>query len=264
MKDIKLFSMNLQRFARTKNALRGHFIAEYTPGEAMPNVSDGTKWLELAKWISNIDDDTDEETDDTGFYDGDGTPETTVVSVAIGYSVEGFYDSQDPAQKLIKNKKRKVGDGRKVWHMVVDADQVNMWIGRATVTDIVAGGGDATEFEAFSCSIRYDSIPSELAAAGVGVPANVNGSTDVVPTAVTISGAAPTIKVGATVDLGTRLGFTPTTATVRTGSWATTDKTVATVNQAGIVTGLKIGTATIVFVTTNGLVAQVVVTVEAA
>ena len=49
--------------ARLKNALRGHFIQEFTGDEP------GTEWLELAKYISTIDDDTQEETEDTAFYD---------------------------------------------------------------------------------------------------------------------------------------------------------------------------------------------------
>lgn len=51
--------------ARNKNALRGHFVQKYTPGEDEP----GTEWLELAKYISTIGDDTQEETEDTAFYD---------------------------------------------------------------------------------------------------------------------------------------------------------------------------------------------------
>lgn len=46
--------------ARKKNALRGHFVQAYVPGEEV-----GTAWLELAKWISTIGDDTQETTEDT-------------------------------------------------------------------------------------------------------------------------------------------------------------------------------------------------------
>lgn len=161
MKKIKLFSLELQRFARSKNALRGHFIQAFTPGTpTAPKAADAT-WLELAKWIATVDDDTDEETDDTGFYDGDGTPEKTVVSVSKGYSFEGFYDPEDKAQALVSDMQLKIGDGRKVWHKVVSADGTKTWIGLATVTDIVTGSGDATEFEAFECTITFNQIPEE-------------------------------------------------------------------------------------------------------
>mgnify|MGYP003599086280 FL=1 len=49
--------------ARLKNALRGHFIAAFDP--ASPDTAP-TAYLELAKWISSVSDDTDEQTDDTG------------------------------------------------------------------------------------------------------------------------------------------------------------------------------------------------------
>ena len=154
-----MIKMDLQYFARKKNALREHYIAEYTPGEETAPAKETETWLPLAKYISSIGDDTDEETDDTGFYDGDGTPETTVTSVAGSYSPEGFYDPEDKAQKLIASKKYKLGEERKVWHKIVQTNGDTV-IGRATVTDIVAGAGDATEYEEFSCKITFDTLPT--------------------------------------------------------------------------------------------------------
>ena len=150
--------------SKNKNALRGHFVQEYVPGEEEP----GSEWLELAHQISTIGDDTQEETDDTAFYDGDGTPETTVTSVAGAYTPEGYYDSSDPAQKLIASKKYKTGVGRKIWHRVVSSDGTKEWVGRATLTAIVAGAGDASAFETFSCNIRFDRIPEESDVVPVG------------------------------------------------------------------------------------------------
>lgn len=143
--------------ARNKNALRGHFIQPYTPGQNEP----GEEWLELAKYISSIGDDTQEESEDEAFYDSDGTPETTVTSVAGAYTPEGYYDPEDEAQGLIASLKYKIGDGRKIWHKVVSADGKKEWVGRATVSAIVAGSGDASAYETFSCNIRFDRIPKE-------------------------------------------------------------------------------------------------------
>ena len=143
--------------ARSKNALRGHFVQAYEPGQEEP----GEEWLELAKWISNIPDATEEETEDNAYYDGDGTPETDVTSVAGGYSPEGTYDPEDPAQALIASLKYKTGEGRKIWHRVVSADGKKEWVGKATVTDFIAGAGEAGSFEEFSCTIRFDRIPEE-------------------------------------------------------------------------------------------------------
>ncbi|MGK0551050.1 phage tail tube protein [Enterococcus faecalis] len=144
--------------ARLKNALRGHFIAPWknTDTEA---PTDG--WLELAKWISSVSDDTDEETDDTGYYDGDGTKETTVTGVSGAYTFEGSYDAEDAAQAFVAGLKYKLGDDRKVWHRVVSADGAKEWVGVATVSDIKAGAGDATEYEDFGCKITYNQLPKE-------------------------------------------------------------------------------------------------------
>ena len=149
--------------ARQKNALRGHFIGAYSK-ETPATVP--TTWLEIAKWIATVEDETEEQTDDTGFYDGDGTPETSVIGVAGAYSFEGFYDKEDPAQAMIAGMKYKTGDDRKVWHKVVDSDGSKQHIGLATVSDIVAGAGDATEYETFSCTITYNQLPTESAVTG--------------------------------------------------------------------------------------------------
>ncbi|GAB3801640.1 phage tail tube protein [Virgibacillus kimchii] len=143
--------------ARLKNVERKHYVQAYTPGEEEP----GEEWLELAKYISNIGDDTNEQTEEEAFYDGDGTEETTVTSVAEAYTPEGYYDPEDPAQELIAGLKRKTGDGRKIWHRVVRSDGKKEWVGRATVTAIVAGAGEASSYETFSCNIRFDRIPEE-------------------------------------------------------------------------------------------------------
>ncbi|MDX5028613.1 phage tail tube protein, partial [Streptococcus suis] len=59
--------------AKHKNALRGHFIAPFTSIDAKPNTD---AWLELARWISDVTDDTDEKVDEQAYYDSDGTEET--------------------------------------------------------------------------------------------------------------------------------------------------------------------------------------------
>lgn len=149
--------------ARNKNALRKHYVQAYIPGIEAP---DENAWLELAQYISNIGDDTSEEVDTEAYYSGDGTPEQSVTSVAGAYTPEGYYDPSDPAQRLIAGMKYKTGDGRKVWHKVVAASGSPTYVGKATVTDIVAGAGDANAFEAFSCNIKFDQIPDETVSYG--------------------------------------------------------------------------------------------------
>lgn len=141
--------------ARKKNALRGHFIAaldETDPTKA-PTV-----WLELAKWITEITDDTDETTEESGDYAGDGTPRTDVTAIAEKWTVTGTYDATDEAQALVASKKRVIGEERKLWHKIVQTDG-KTYAGIATVTEIKAGSGEATTFEEFGCVLNYDQIP---------------------------------------------------------------------------------------------------------
>lgn len=142
--------------ARYKNALRGHFIAPVTDTKVEPEKS---AYLELAKWIEDISDDTDETTSSTAYYDGDGTEETTVTAVKGTYTVKGTYDKEDPAMKYIAGLKYKLGNDRLVWHKVVDSDNKNQTVGIATVSDIKAGSGAAAEYEEFGCKISYNSLP---------------------------------------------------------------------------------------------------------
>ena len=147
---------------RQKNALRGHFVAPYNNGTEPTGES---TWLELAKWITDVSGDKDEKTEDQAFYDGDGTEETSVISVKGAYTFEGTYDPADPAQALIAAMKYKTGDERKVWHKVVQSDKKKQFVGIATVSDIKAGSGAAADYEAFGCKISYNATPKET---GIG------------------------------------------------------------------------------------------------
>lgn len=146
--------------ARLKNAKRIHEIAAFDP---LTGDTEPTEWLKLAKWIETIDDETDEDTDDTGYYDGDGTPEETVLSVVGGYSFEGLYDAEDPAQALIAAMKYKTGDARRVWHRVTSADGKKRFTQIANASEIKAGAGDATEYEQFACTLKWIKEPKETA-----------------------------------------------------------------------------------------------------
>nr|DAK43924.1 MAG TPA: tail tube protein [Caudoviricetes sp.] len=148
---------------RQKNALRGHFVAPYNGGTEPTSAE---TWLELAKWITDVSDDTDEKTEDQAFYDGDGTEETSVISVKGAYTFEGTYDPDDKAQALIASMKYKTGDERKVWHKVVQSDKKKQFVGVATVTEIKAGSGAAADYEAFGCKISYNATPKESAIVG--------------------------------------------------------------------------------------------------
>ena len=79
---------------RNKNALRGHFIAQVTDPKVEPEES---AYMELAKWIEDVDDDTDETTTSTAYYDGDGTEETTVPVLNFYFSLKVTYYCDAPS-----------------------------------------------------------------------------------------------------------------------------------------------------------------------
>lgn len=148
--------------AKLKNAARKHYVAEWSSDSPTEAPQDkGAEWKLLAKHIKTVNDESDENTEDDAFYDGDGTPEETVVSITPGYSFEGYYDAEDEAQKLIVSKKFKLGEGRRVWFKVVTADGKKQFTGIANVSSIKAGDGDAGEFEKFEVTIKWIQIPKE-------------------------------------------------------------------------------------------------------
>lgn len=144
--------------ARKKNALTEYHVAALTDGLEEPD------YKRLAKWISTVADDTDEETEDQGFYDGDGTPETDVISIKKSYTFEGMYDEDDPAMKFIAGLEFETGEARKIMFKQVRTNG-DVLEGPATVTGIKVTGGEATEYATFECAIAWDKRP-EVTKAG--------------------------------------------------------------------------------------------------
>ncbi|HES6652979.1 TPA: phage tail protein [Streptococcus pyogenes] len=151
--------------ARQKNAKRKHFVAPFDPAKP-DTVPEDNEFLPLAKYIESIEDDTDEETDDKGYYDGDGTSEETVTSVAGAYTASGIYDAEDKAQALIAGMKYKIGDGRRVWHRVIESNGKKSLTQVANVSEIKAGSGDATDYEEFGCKLKWIKLPIEKGISG--------------------------------------------------------------------------------------------------
>lgn len=147
---------------RQKNAKRKHLVAPFDPSKADIVPADN-EFFPLAKYIESIEDDTDEETDDKGYYDGDGTKEETVTSVAGAYTAEGIYDAEDKAQALIANMKYKTGDGRRLWHRVIESNGKKSLTQVANASEIKAGSGDATDYEEFRCKLKWIKAPIEKA-----------------------------------------------------------------------------------------------------
>src|SRR5678816_3681909 len=111
--------------ARNKNALREHYVASI-PATGLPAEGD---YKLLAQWISDISDDTDENVESTAFYDGDGTPTSDVTRVAMAWSFEGFYDASNAAQTIIHDMKLDLGEGRKVYHKIIESSGTKQYEG---------------------------------------------------------------------------------------------------------------------------------------
>lgn len=138
--------------ARKKNALTEHYIAPIPGNDQEP------EYMRIAKWISNIEPSAEEETEETAYYDGDGTPETDVISVRMTWSFEGVYDDEDPAHKFIRSLEFETGEGRKVMYKQVRQDGTVLE-GPATVTEPITTGGEASAYEQFSFTIAWDRKP---------------------------------------------------------------------------------------------------------
>lgn len=144
--------------ARHKNAERQHLVAPID--EVAPETAP-TEFLPLETYITNIEAANTEESEAVAYYHGDGTPEQEVISLAKGYNVTGERYYGDPAQDLIAEMEEDLGAGRKLWHKIIRADKKVEFLGVATVTEIVADGGEAGANEAFSCTITYDKYPEK-------------------------------------------------------------------------------------------------------
>lgn len=145
--------------ARMKNALRVYEVAELdNTGDEQSEDKQTT--AVLAKWITNIEDGSEDATEDYADYAGDGTLRTEVVGISETYNVEGTYDPKDKAQKLIADKKRKYE--RNIWFRITDNNEGKVVEGPATVSNIIAGTGEASEFQTFSCTISFNQVPEEV------------------------------------------------------------------------------------------------------
>lgn len=140
--------------ARFKNALTKYNVAELTNDDA----SEVDTWLPLAKFISNVEPEANDETEEYAWYDGDGVLTTEVTSARPSYTVEGQRFYGDEAQDLIASKEFETGDDRYIAFQKIDPNG-DTFTGKATVSDIVTGGGEAQEHGAFSCVITWAQKP---------------------------------------------------------------------------------------------------------
>lgn len=140
--------------ARFKNALTQYEVAKLVDGD----ISTAT-YSPLAKFISNVEPEANDETEDFAWYDGDGSLSTEVISARPSYAVEGQRFYGDKAQDLIASLEYETGEARYIAFKKTDPNG-DTFTGKATVTDIVTGGGGAQEHGTFSCTITWAGKPT--------------------------------------------------------------------------------------------------------
>ena len=59
--------------------------------------------------------------------------------------------------------KYKTGDGRRLWHRVIESNGKKSLTQVANASEIKAGSGDATDYEEFSCKLKWIKAPIEKA-----------------------------------------------------------------------------------------------------
>ncbi|AFE86250.1 major capsid protein gpP [Bacillus phage PBC1] len=115
--------------------------------------------LPIAKGITGVDPDNNEETEDTFYYDGNGSAETDVTGYKLSYAFEGHRNYGDPAQDLIMGLAIKTGPERKVTFTVTEPNG-DKYTGPATVYDIKLPGGDANSKGEIEFTIAFDGKPT--------------------------------------------------------------------------------------------------------
>ena len=204
------------------------FAQNYTSAleiDVTPEAAEPT-YMPLATGITSIAPSANESTEDKDYYDGYGVPSTTVQSNQIQYEVEGDRCYGDPAQDFIAGRALMTGDDRvtRFRHTHPNGDVIE---GRCTLLNLVPGSaqGEASALGSFTCTIATSGSPTLTAANKLKLPTAVE-VTDVTATVGAPTSVTPT--------------RTPTDAHPQ-GVYGVEDRSVATVDADGNVTGVSAG-----------------------
>lgn len=115
--------------------------------------------LRIAKGITSVDPDSNEESDENYYYDGGGAAERDITGFMLSYAFEGHRNYGDPAQDYIFSLLAKVGPDRKTVFSVTEPNG-DKWEGPATISDIKAPGGDANAKGEIEFTISFDGMPT--------------------------------------------------------------------------------------------------------
>src|SRR5699024_4758734 len=118
---------------RYKNALTEYYVADFVGKDELKNLQK-TSMHPLANFISNVETEDNDETEDYSWYDGDGTLNEEIISARPSYTVEGQRSFGDEAQDLIVSKEFESGDDRYIAFMKVDPNG-DTFLGQASLSE---------------------------------------------------------------------------------------------------------------------------------
>jgi len=159
-------------------------------------------WARLARGISSITPNNNENKDQTAYLDGNGWASSDVIGKQRTYDVVGHRVVGDIAQDYIASKELALGDDCKTNFQAFDSRGRKI-SGSVTINSVVIGGGDAQGKVDFACSLDLNGEPTLV------VEAAAPALTATVAAAVTVG----CTKFTATADQGNTLAYKLTSAT---------------------------------------------------
>jgi len=116
-------------------------------------------WARLARGISSITPNNNENKDQTAYLDGNGWASSDVIGKQRTYDVVGHRVVGDPAQDYIASKELALGDDCKTNFQAFDSRGRKI-SGSVTINAVVIGGGDAQGKVDFACSLDLNGEPA--------------------------------------------------------------------------------------------------------
>lgn len=137
------------------NVVNKLFIDIY--GYTTLNDLENGNWARLATKIQTITPSANETTNNNSYYDGEGFGSTEVTGKRYQLACSGQRYVGNPAQDYIASKQFAIGQAlhcRVIW--VQNGQAI---VSEATLTNIVATGGEASANQTFSCTIEFNGKP---------------------------------------------------------------------------------------------------------
>ncbi|GAQ18035.1 capsid protein [Oceanobacillus picturae] len=116
-------------------------------------------WARLAKGITSMEPDPNEETSQDNYYDGDGYAETDVIGAQLICSFSGHRYFGDKAQDYIYSKVLEIGPARRTDYRMTMPDGAS-FEGPCTIAAITGPGGDAGAKGEISFEIHFAGRPT--------------------------------------------------------------------------------------------------------